>query len=65
MSRKAQHSLRTIVVTQFNLLTELQQLSNQLVSHGQACVHFSALALQPSIVEEIQVNQESDPELQR
>jgi len=35
------------------------------VSHGQARDQLSALTLQPSIVQEIRVSQESDPELQR
>jgi len=35
------------------------------VSHGQENVQLLAVTLQPSIVEEIRVNQESHPELQR
>jgi len=46
-------------------LKEFEDLGIQLVSHGQAYVQLSALALQPSIVEEIRVNQESDHELQK
>jgi len=63
LSRKAQHSLNTVVITQLSLLRELEDLGIQLVSHGQASVQLSALALQPSIVEEIRMNQESGPEL--
>jgi len=46
-------------------LRKLEDLGIQLVSHWQAHVQLLALTLQPSIVDEIQVNQESDPELQR
>ena len=35
------------------------------MSHGQAHVQLSALTLRHSIVEEIQVSQETDPKLQR
>jgi len=37
----------------------------QLVTHGQTDAQLSMLTLQPSLVEEIQVNQENDLELQR
>jgi len=53
LSRKAQHSLSTVVITQLSLLRELKDLRIQLVSHGQAHVQLSALTMQPSIVEEI------------
>jgi len=46
-------------------LKELEDLGLQLASRGRAHVQLSALTLQPSIVEKIRVNQESDPELQR
>ena len=65
LSRKAQHSLNTMVITQLSLLRELEDLGIQLVFHVQAHVQLSALTLQPSIMMEIRVNQESDPELQR
>jgi len=65
LSRKAQHSSNTMVITQLSLLRELEDLGIQLVSHGQANVQLSTLTLQPSIVEEIRVSQESDPELER
>jgi len=52
-----------MVITQLSFLRELEDLGIQLVSHGQANVQLSALTLQPSIGQEIQVNQESDPEL--
>jgi len=54
-----------VVITQLSLLRELENLGIQLVSHGEANVQLSTLTLQPSIVEEIRVHQESDPELQR
>jgi len=65
LSRKAQHSSSTMVITQLSILRELEKLGIQLVSHGQVNVQLSALTLQPSVVEEIQVNQGSDPEFQR
>ena len=52
-----------MVITQLSLLRE--DLGIQLVPYGQAHVQLSALTLQPSKVEEIQVNQGSDPKLQR
>jgi len=54
-----------MVITQLSILRELEKLGIQLVSHGQVNVQLSALTLQPSVVEEIQVNQGSDPEFQR
>ena len=54
-----------MVNTQLSLLREWEDLGIQLVSHGYENVQVSAFTLQPSIVEEIWVNQESDPELQR
>jgi len=53
------------VITQLSLSRELEDLGIQLVSYGQANVQLSALTFQPSIVEEIWVKQECDPELQR
>ena len=43
LSRKAQHSSNTVVITQLNLLRELEDFSIQLVSHGQTKAHLSAL----------------------
>jgi len=37
----------------------------QLVTHGQTHAQLLALTLQPSLIEEIRLNQETDPELQR
>ena len=56
--------MTTIVVTQLNLSGELEDLVIQLVPREQASVQLSSLTLQPTIVEEIQVTQESDPKLQ-
>ena len=38
LSRKAQHSLNTAVITQLNLLREFEDLGVELVSHSQASV---------------------------
>jgi len=48
LSRKAQHSSNTVVITQLSLLKELEDLGVQLVSHGQAHIQLSALTLKPS-----------------
>jgi len=56
LTRKAQHNPTTVVITQLSLLRELEDLRIQLVSHGQANIQSSAFTLQPSVVEEIQVN---------
>ena len=65
LSRKAQHSSNTVMITQLNLLRELEDFEIQFVSHGQTKPRLSALTVQPSLGEEIRLNQESDPELQR
>ena len=54
-----------MVITQLSLLKELEDLRIQLLSHGKAHVELSTHTLRPSTVEEIRVNQENDPELQR
>ena len=36
LTKRAQHSLNTIVITQLNLLRGLENLGVQLMSHGQA-----------------------------
>jgi len=64
LNRKAQHTLNIVVTTQLNLLRELWDLSVLLISHRKVNVQFLALTLQPSLMEEIRVNQDSDPELQ-
>jgi len=63
LSRKTQYSSNTVVITQLNLLRELVEFGIQLVSHGQTNAQLSALTIQSSLVEEIRLNQESDPEL--
>jgi len=65
LSRKVQYSSNTVVITQLNLLRELEEFGIQLVSHMQTNAQLSALTLQSSLVEEIRLNQESDPEHQR
>jgi len=63
LSKKAQHSSNTVVITQLNLLRELEDFRIQLVSHGQTNAQLSGLTIQSSLVEEIRLNQESDHEL--
>ena len=63
LNRKAQHTLNTVVTTQLNLLRELEDLAIQLISHNKANVQLLALTLWPSLMEEIRVNQASDPKL--
>ena len=53
------------MITQLNLLRDLEDLGVQFVSHGQASIQLSALILQPFIMEEIRMNKENNPELQR
>jgi len=65
LNKKAQHTLITVVITLLNLLRELEDLDIQLMLHKKANVQLLALTLQPSLMEEIRVNQDSDPELQR
>jgi len=49
LNKEAQHTLVTIVITQLNLLRELEDLDIQVVSHRKANVQLPALTLQPSI----------------
>ena len=65
LSRKTQYSLNTVVITQMSLLKEPESMCVQLVSHVEVGVQQSTLILQPSLVEEIQVNQEINLELKR
>jgi len=65
LSSKAQHSSKTMTITQLSLLKGLEDLGIQLVSQRQAHVQLLVLTLKPSIVEKIQVNQKNDPKLQR
>ena len=65
LNKKAQHTLVTIVITQLNLVRELEDLDIQVVSHRKANVQLPTLTLQSSLMEEIRVNQDSDLELQR
>ena len=63
LDRKAQHTLNTVMITLLNLLRELEDLDIQLMLHKKANVQLLALTLQPSPMEEISVNQDSDPRL--
>ena len=65
LNRKAQHTLNTVVTTQLNLLRELGDLHIQLASHRNVNVQLLALTLQPSLMEEPRLNEDSDPALQR
>ena len=64
-SKKAQHSLNTIIITQSRVLEDLERLGVELVSHGSTCALLSALEVQSSLLEEIKVNQKEDVKLQR
>ena len=55
----------TVVITLLNLLREQEDLNIQLALHKKENIQLLALTLQPSLMEEIRVNQDSDPELQR
>ena len=65
LNRRTQHTLNTVVDTQLNLLIEIEDFNIQLVSHSSVNVQLLALTLQPSLMEEPRVNEDSDPELQR
>ena len=65
VKRKTQHTLNTVVNTQLNLLRELGDLHIQLASYRNVNVQLLALILQPSLMEEPRVNEDSDPELHR
>jgi len=65
LNRKAQHTLYIVVITKLSLLRELEDLDARLVSHRKMNVQLPALTLQPSLIEEIGVNQDSDSEFQR
>ena len=56
LNRKARHPLSTIVITQLNLLRELEDLGIQLVSYKKVNVQLPRLTLQPSLMEEIRVD---------
>ena len=56
VNRKAQHTMNTVVITQLNLLRELEDLDIPLVSHWNVNVQLLVLTLQPSLMEETRVN---------
>ena len=45
LSKKTQHSLNTVVITDMSLLKELKSMGIKLVSQGKASVQLSALTL--------------------
>jgi len=65
LSRKTQHSINTIIVTQPRVLEDLERLGIELVSHGSTRALLSVLEVQPSLLEEIKFHQKEDDKLQR
>ena len=65
LSRKAQHSLNTVIIMQPRVLEELERLGVELVSHGSTHALLFALELQPSLLEEIKSHQKEDVKLQK
>ena len=63
LNRKAQYTLNAVVITQLNLLRELEVFDIQLVLNGKVNVQLPTLTLQPSLMQEIRVNRDSDPVL--
>ena len=63
LSRKPQHRLNTVVITQLHLLKKLKDLGVQLVSHDKQVFNYLHFPCN-SLVEDIRVNQEDDLELQ-
>ena len=57
--------MNTVVDTQLNLLIEIEDFDIQLASQRNVNVQLQALTLQPSLMEEPRVNEDSDPELHR
>ena len=55
LNRKAQHTLNVVMITQLNLLTELEVLDIQLALNRKVNVQSSALTLKPSLMEEIRI----------
>jgi len=65
LSRKAQLSLNTIIITQSRVLEDLERLGVELISHGSTRALLSALEVQPSLLEGIKSHQKEDVKLQR
>ena len=65
LNRRTQRTLNTVVDTQLNLLIVIDDIDIQLASHRNVNVQLLALTLQPSLMEEPRVNEDSDPELHR
>ena len=58
LNKKAQHTLITVVISLLNLWRELDDSDIQVMLHRKANVQLLALTLQPSLMEEIRVNQD-------
>ena len=63
LSRKTQHSLNTMIITQPCVLKNLECLGVELISHGTTHALLSALEVQPSLLEEIKSYQNEDATL--
>ena len=57
LSRKAQHNLNTIIITQSCVLEDCEHLVIELISHGEVYALLSALEVKPSLIEEIKSHQ--------
>ena len=64
LSRKAQYSLNTIIITQPHILEDLDRLGIDLVSQELTHALLLSLEMQPSLLEEIKSHQEEDVKLQ-
>jgi len=53
LSRKAQHNLNTIIITQPHVLEDLECLGIELTSHGMTDALLSALEVKPHLIEEV------------
>ena len=65
LSRIAQCSLNTIIITQPRILEDLERLGVELVTQESTHALLFSLEMQPSLLEEIKSHQEEDVKLQR
>ena len=65
LSRKAQHNLNPIIITQSCVLEDCEHLVIELISHGEVYALLSALEVKPSLIEEIKSHQKGYTKLQR
>jgi len=65
LSRKTQHNLNTIVITQPHILRDLECLGVELVSHGRTNALLSVLEVQSSSIEELKLHQKGNTKLQK